>query len=301
VPLALSTGHEVGLAVTAAAFIIFALASSFLFPRFWADYPGRALLAFIVVSLVFFFGMLSAVEVFGAESEGEHAAAGETSTATTAASTGATTTAPATTPPSSQAVTVPVSESEFKIVLPRIALKAGKITFDVKNVGKIPHDLAVKGTSFKSSLIQPGGSTKLTATLKPGSYELYCTVPGHEAAGMKVNITVTAAPTSAAPTTTAPARTPPSSQAVTVPVSESEFKIVLPRIALKAGKITFDVKNVGKIPHDLAIKGTSFKSELIQPGGSTKLTATLKPGSYELYCTVPGHEAAGMKVNITVS
>jgi uncharacterized cupredoxin-like copper-binding protein len=309
VPLALSTGHEVGLAVTAAAFIIFALASSFLFPRFWADYPGRALLAFVVVSLVFFFGMLSAVEVFGAESEGEHAAAGETSTeatttattTTTATSTTPTTTAPATPPPASQAQTVPVSESEFKIVLPRIALKAGKITFDVKNVGKIPHDLAVKGTSFKSNLIQPGGSTKLTATLKPGSYELYCTVPGHEAAGMKVNITVTSAATSTAPTTTAPATPPPASQAQTVPVSESEFKIVLPRIALKAGKITFDVKNVGKIPHDLAVKGTSFKSNLIQPGGSTKLTATLKPGSYELYCTVPGHEAAGMKVNVTVS
>jgi uncharacterized cupredoxin-like copper-binding protein len=198
VPLALSTGHEVGLAVTAAAFIAFALASAFLFPRFWADYPGRALLAFVVVSLVFFFGMLSAVEVFGAESEGEHAAAGETSTGatttatttTTATSTAPTTTAPAAPPPASQAQTVPVSESEFKIVLPRIALKAGKVTFDVKNVGKIPHDLAVKGTSFKSSLIQPGGSTKLTATLKPGSYELYCTVPGHEAAGMKVNVTV---------------------------------------------------------------------------------------------------------------
>jgi uncharacterized cupredoxin-like copper-binding protein len=197
VPLALSTGHEVGLAVTAAAFIAFALASSFLFPRFWADYPGRALLAFVVVSLVFFFGMLSAVEVFGAESEGEHAAAGEASTeattattTTTSSTTEATTTAPAAQPPVSQAQMVPVSESEFKIVLPRIALKAGKITFDVKNVGKIPHDLAVKGTSFKSSLIQPGGSTKLAATLKPGSYELYCTVPGHEAAGMKVKVTV---------------------------------------------------------------------------------------------------------------
>ena len=74
-PLALSTGHEVGLAVTAAAFIVFALASAFLFPRFWQDYPGRALLAFIVISLVFFFGMLSAVEVFGAEGGEEHAAA----------------------------------------------------------------------------------------------------------------------------------------------------------------------------------------------------------------------------------
>jgi uncharacterized cupredoxin-like copper-binding protein len=197
VPLALSTGHEVGLAVTAAAFIAFALASSFLFPRFRANYPGRGMLAFIVVSLVFFVGMLSAVEVFGAESEGEHAAAGETSTeattattTTTATSTAPTTTAPAAPSPASQAQTVPVSESEFKIVLPKIALKAGKITFDVKNVGKIPHDLAVKGTSFKSELIQPGGSTKLTATLKPGTYELYCTVPGHEAAGMKLTVTV---------------------------------------------------------------------------------------------------------------
>ena len=232
---------------------------------------------------------------------GETSTGATTTTTTTATSTAPTTTAPAAPPPAAQAQTVPFSESEFKIVLPRIALKAGKITFDVKNVGKIPHDLAVKGTSFKSSLIQPGGSTKLTATLKPGSYELYCTVPGHEAAGMKVNITVTSAATSTAPTTTAPAAPPPAAQAQTVPVSESEFKIVLPRIALKAGKITFDVRNVGKIPHDLAVKGTSFKSSLIQPGGSTKLTATLKPGSYELYCTVPGHEAAGMKVNVTVS
>ena len=76
-PLALSTGHEVGLAVTAAAFIIFALASSFLFPRFRPNYPGGGMLAFVVVSLVFFFGMLTAVETFGAEggeAGGEHAA-----------------------------------------------------------------------------------------------------------------------------------------------------------------------------------------------------------------------------------
>jgi uncharacterized cupredoxin-like copper-binding protein len=296
VPLALSTGHEVGLAVTAAAFIIFALASSFLFPRLRPDYPGRGLLAFIVVALVFFFGMLAAVETFGAESKHEGAAAETPS------------------PAAPQGKTVAVDETEFKITTPTTSFKAGTITFEAKNVGKISHDLAIKGTSDKTSLIQPGGSAKLSVDLKPGKYLLYCTVPGHEAAGMKLNITVTSsgqapAPAPAPPststkagtTTTAPAPTVTEAQAAKVAVSETEFKITLPATSFKTGKITFDVKNAGKIPHDLAIKGTSDKTKLIQAGGTAQLTVTLKPGTYELYCTVPGHEAAGMKQNITVT
>jgi len=197
VPLALSTGHEVGLGVTGLVFILFALASSFLFPRFRPDYPGRGLLAFIVVAFVFFFGMLTAVEVFGAEEEHHTEAAGETTTApaetttlqqttTAQTSTQATTTAPA----KPAATTVPVSEAEFKITLASTDLKAGEITFEVKNDGKIPHDLAIKGTADKTDLIPAGGTAELKVTLKAGKYELYCTVPGHEAAGMKLNITV---------------------------------------------------------------------------------------------------------------
>ena len=171
-PLALSTGHEVGLAVTAAAFIIFALSSSFLFPRLRPDYPGRGLLAFVVVAFVFFFGMLAAVETFGAESKKHEAAAGET------------------TPAAPQSNAVVVDESEFKIVTSTTTFKAGQITFQAKNVGQIPHDLAIKGTSDKTNLIQPGGSATLSVNLKPGKYLLYCTVPGHEAAGMKGTLTV---------------------------------------------------------------------------------------------------------------
>jgi uncharacterized cupredoxin-like copper-binding protein len=198
VPLALSTGHEIGLGVTALIFIIFALASSFVFPRFRPDYPGHGLLAFIVVAFVFFFGMLTAVEVFGAESKHGEAAAAETTTAqqtTTATTTtqpSATTTTQATTTTTATpaATKVPVSEVEFKITLASTNFKAGEITFEAKNDGKIPHDLAIKGTSDKTKLIPPGGSAELKVTLKPGKYELYCTVPGHEAAGMRLNITV---------------------------------------------------------------------------------------------------------------
>jgi len=195
VPLALSTGHEIGLGVTALVFILFALASSFLFPRYRPDYPGRGLLAFIVIAFVFFFGMLTAVEVFGAESKhhGEAVAAETTTTqqTTTRPAVGQTP-APSTTTSATKpaATTVPVSESEFKIVLSSTQLKAGPITFEAKNDGKIPHDLAIKGTGDKTKLISPGGSAELKVTLKPGTYELYCTVPGHEALGMKLNITV---------------------------------------------------------------------------------------------------------------
>ena len=200
-PLALSTGHEVGLGVTALVFILFALTSSFLFPRFRPDYPGKGLLAFIVIAFVFFFGMLTAVEVFGAEDthHAEGAAPETTTTTTTAETTTAqqtttaqtTATVTTTTAPAKPAATkVPVSESEFKITAGSTDLKAGEITFEVKNVGKIPHDLAIKGTSDKTKEIPAGGTAELKVTLTAGKYELYCTVAGHEAAGMKLNITV---------------------------------------------------------------------------------------------------------------
>ncbi len=192
-PLALSTGHEIGLGVTALVFILFALASSFLFPRYRPDYPGRGLLAFIVIAFVFFFGMLTAVEVFGAESKhhGEAAAAQTATAPAETTTTQQTATAATTTSATKPAATkVPVSESEFKVVLSSTQLKAGPITFEAKNDGRIPHDLAIKQTGDKTKLIQPGGTAELKVTLKAGTYELYCSVPGHEAAGMKQNITV---------------------------------------------------------------------------------------------------------------
>lgn len=197
-PLALSTGHEVGLGITALAFIAFALASSFLFPRLRPDYPGRGLLAFIVIAFVFFFGMLTAVEVFGAESKKGEAAAAPEATTTTApttteqqTSTAETSTAETTTTTAKPAETkVPVSETEFKITLGSTTLKAGEITFEVSDDGKIPHDLAIKGTSDKTKEIAPGSNAELKVTLKPGTYVLYCSIPGHEQAGMKQSITV---------------------------------------------------------------------------------------------------------------
>lgn len=62
----LSTGHEIGLIVVAAVFIAFALASSFLVPRYKPDFPGPAgLSVFAIGSIVLFGLMIAAINFFG--------------------------------------------------------------------------------------------------------------------------------------------------------------------------------------------------------------------------------------------
>jgi cytochrome c551/c552 len=85
----LSTSHEIGLAVAGALFITFALLSSFVFPHFDPNFPGKkGLRWYLPLCFVFFIGMLSAVLYFGREQKPAEAAAGTTTTSTTPAATG---------------------------------------------------------------------------------------------------------------------------------------------------------------------------------------------------------------------
>jgi hypothetical protein len=70
--LGLATSHKIGLAGTAIVFIAFALASSFLLPRRWPEYPGRRLGLFIAATIFLTVAMLAAVEIFAVEDEEEH-------------------------------------------------------------------------------------------------------------------------------------------------------------------------------------------------------------------------------------
>ena len=67
----------------------------------------------------------------------------------------------------------------------------------------------------------------------------------------------------------------------------------------KAGKVTVQSKNAASVPHDIALQGGPSGS-VVSGGGVSQFTANLKPGSYTFYCTVPGHEQAGMKGTLTV-
>jgi plastocyanin len=67
----------------------------------------------------------------------------------------------------------------------------------------------------------------------------------------------------------------------------------------KAGKVTVESKNDASVPHDIALQGGPSGS-VVQSGGVSKFSTNLKPGSYTFYCTVPGHEQAGMNGSLTV-
>jgi mono/diheme cytochrome c family protein len=63
----LSSGHKVGLAVVGAAFIVFALVSSFVLPRRDPNFPGRFMGLYLTIAALFFVAMISAVLIFGKE------------------------------------------------------------------------------------------------------------------------------------------------------------------------------------------------------------------------------------------
>ena len=68
----------------------------------------------------------------------------------------------------------------------------------------------------------------------------------------------------------------------------------------KPGKVTITMKNPQILKHDIAIKlkrsskKPIAKGPIVGKGKTSKVTASLKARSYIFYCTVPGHEAAGM-------
>jgi mono/diheme cytochrome c family protein len=70
----------------------------------------------------------------------------------------------------------------------------------------------------------------------------------------------------------------------------------------KAGQVTLVMPNQAPIKHDISIKGNGVNQQgpEVGKGGTSKISVNLKPGTYTFYCSVPGHEAGGMKGTLTV-
>ena len=74
-------------------------------------------------------------------------------------------------------------------------------------------------------------------------------------------------------------------------------------LTAKAGKVTVVMDNPSSLPHAIEVegKGQELKGDTVTKGGVSKVSGTLKPGTYDFYCPVDGHKAAGMKGTLTVN
>jgi plastocyanin len=178
--------------------------------RFESFPPNRLVLAAVVAYFAALVGGTTTFAVLNAADE-QHAKQAEeaanttttptstTSTSTTSTSTTSASTSTATTSTSGGGggSTVKISADpsgqlafEQKSVT---ASKPGAVTLDFTNDSPVGHDVHVSDSSGKDlggTQVITGGSTSATVTLKPGTYTFFCSVPGHEAAGMKGTLTV---------------------------------------------------------------------------------------------------------------
>lgn len=106
----------------------------------------------------------------------------------------------------------------------------------------------------------------------------------------------------ATPTTASAATSASAPAADTVAVVAKDIKLDKSSYEATAGDVTITYENEGAIEHTLLIDGVSgFELDVKAHGDTDKGTVTLKPGTYTLYCGMPGHRAAGMHATLTVS
>jgi len=144
----------------------------------------RGILAAVIMYFVALVGATAVFAVLNARDEQhkEEAEAAATTSTTTAA-------------PSGGPVQLSADPSSIAYTTTSLQANAGNVTVDFTNPNQaIPHDVCVQsssGSQLGCSKQVTGGKTSLSLkNLKPGSYTFYCSVDGHEAAGMKGTLTV---------------------------------------------------------------------------------------------------------------
>ena len=73
-------------------------------------------------------------------------------------------------------------------------------------------------------------------------------------------------------------------------------------LTAKAGAVKIVMQNPSQLPHGVGVDGNGVDVDgpTVGNGETSTITADLKPGTYEFYCTVDAHQKAGMKGTLTV-
>jgi uncharacterized cupredoxin-like copper-binding protein len=211
------------------------------------------------------------------------------------------------------------------------------VTISLPNEGAAAHNFSIDELDISVDL-PPGETKEVVINAPAGTYEFYCNVPGHREAGMVGTLTVSeeAAPAAGATTPAAAATpvagTPGAAEATPVeeaaatteaeaatPAATAEEPAAAEQAAAEAvevvshdiffepkeitipadSDVTVSLPNEGVTLHNFSIDALNISVD-IQPGATEETVINAPAGTYEFYCNVPGHKAAGMVGTLTV-
>ncbi|MDP9356051.1 MAG: cupredoxin domain-containing protein [Chloroflexota bacterium] len=126
--------------------------------------------------------------------------------------------------------------------------------------------------------------------------------PGGVQAGTPVGLFPCATPVDATPFSEAPGGTPEAGAVVPVVVEMVDIAFVPVELAIPANTdVPFRFVNNGAAVHNFTIDNPAVFSGDLAAGATSDLVVNLPAGTYEYYCSIPGHAQAGMVGTLTVT
>jgi hypothetical protein len=85
-------------------------------------------------------------------------------------------------------------------------------------------------------------------------------------------------------------------------VTQVEYRLLLSRAVVKAGRVSLRELDRGREQHDLRLRGPGgeVRGRLLGPGGAWEGVVYLHPGTYKLWCSLPEHARYGMHALLRV-
>ncbi len=87
-------------------------------------------------------------------------------------------------------------------------------------------------------------------------------------------------------------------------VIQVEYRLMLSRGTVKAGRVGLEAIDRGMDPHDLRVRRLASRREIVVPELMPQHrwdgVVYLKPGIYELWCSLPEHARLGMHAKLRV-
>jgi plastocyanin len=170
--------------------VVSAVALSAIGLKFEKFPPNRTVLFGV---LVYFVALVAATVTFAVRNAQQEQAARDAEQASANNSSAGPATAPT---PAGGGSTIAVSADptgQLKFEQTSLTATAGKDTVDFTNKSPVGHNVQIQDSNGKvigGTKTITGESTSTTVDLKPGKYTYFCSVPGHEQAGMKGTLTV---------------------------------------------------------------------------------------------------------------